>query len=202
MRLGVQIALCLALAAGSAMAQRGGGFRGGGFVGGGFNRGFGNRGFFGGGFWPGWGWGGLGYGDSYDYPFSYYPSYYPYYANGYAGGSGGYGGGYAGYQPSPNVTVIYPPAQPQPVTPVIREYDQFGQEVRPSGGSSASTSPIYLIAFNDHTIRAAASYYVEGRTLHYVTLDRQELTAPLDTIDRNLSQALNRERQVPFSLPQ
>jgi hypothetical protein len=243
MRFSVQIALCFALAAGSAMAQRGGGgggarggggfgggmrsgggsvggggggFRGGGgFVGGGFNRGFvgnrffvGNRGFFGGGFWPGWGggwwgwpgwglgWGGLGWGlgyaDSYDNPYGYYPNY----GNGYAGG-------YAGYQTSPNVTVVYPPAPPQPVTPVIREYDQFGQEIRPGGGGSpANTSPIYLIAFNDHTIRAAASYYVEGRTLHYVTLDRQELTAPLDTVDRNLSQALNRERQVPFSLPQ
>lgn len=242
MRLGVQIALCLALAAGTAVAQRGGGGGGargggggggarggGGFVGGGggfrggagfggFRGGFGGfRGGFGGfrggfnrfgfgfgfPFWYGYGLGfGLGYGDFYDYPYSYYPSYYPYYANGYGGYGGGYGGGYASYQTSPNVTVVYPPPQPQPVTPVIREYDQFGQEIRPGGGPSANTSPIYLIAFNDHTIRAAASYYVEGRTLHYVTLDRQEVTAPLDSVDRNLSQALNRERQVPFSLPQ
>jgi hypothetical protein len=247
MRRGLQVALCLALAAGTAVAQRGGGgggarggggfggggmrggggfvgggggFRGGGgfqggfggFRGGGFNRGFfGNRGFngfFGTGFWPGWGWGlgwgglgwgGLGYADFYDNPYGYYPSYYPSYGNGYAGG---YAGGYASNQTSPNVTVIYPPAQPQAVTPVIREYDQFGQEIRPGGGSPASTTPIYLIAFTDHTIQAVASYYVEGRTLHYVTLQYEQRTAPLDTVDRNLSQALNRERGVPFSLPQ
>jgi hypothetical protein len=253
MKLGLQVVLCLTLAGGTAMAQRGGGGGGarggggfggggmrggggfggggmrggGGFVGGGGgfrggggfvgNRGFvgnknfffGNRGFFNGAFWPGWGWGwgglgwgwgwgglgwgGLGYADYYDNPYAYY-------GNGYAGG---YGGGYAGYQTSPNVTVIYPPAQPQVVTPVIREYDQFGQEVRPGGGgSSASTTPIYLIAFTDHTIQAVASYYVEGKTLHYVTLQFEQRTAPLETVDRNLSQALNRERGVQFSLPQ
>jgi hypothetical protein len=268
MRLGLQIVLCLSLAGGTALAQRGGGgarggggfgggmrggggfvgggggfrgggfvggggfrggggfvgggggFRGGGFVGGGFggnrtvitNRfGFGNRfGGFGFGGWPSWGWGGWpawGWGDfgyaDYSYPYAYYPSYYPYYGDTYAGGYGaGYGAGYAGYQTSPNVTVIYPPTQPSVVTPVIREYDQYGQEIHPSAGSSASTSPIYLIAFNDHTIRAVSSYYVEGRTLHYVTLQHEEREVPLDTVDRNLSQALNRERQVPFSLPQ
>ena len=100
------------------------------------------------------------------------------------------------------MTVIYPPAQPQVVTPMIREYDQFGQEIRPGGGAAATTSPIYLIAFTDHTIVAAASYYVEGKTLHYVTLQYEQRTAPLETVDRNLSQALNRERQVPFALPQ
>jgi hypothetical protein len=192
----------------------GGGFRGG-FVGGGFRGGFvgsrgfvGNRVFFGSSFWPYWGlgwgglgwgglgWGGLGWGgldyasDFSSYPGGYYPS----------------GGGYAGFQTSPNVTVIYPPQQapivPDVARPVIREYDQFGQEIRPSGGSSISTSPIYLIAFTDHTIRAVAQYWVAGKTLHYITLEREEHQAPLETVDRNLSQALNHERQVPFTLPQ
>ena len=103
------------------------------------------------------------------------------------------------------MTVVYPPEQAPAVVsaarPVIREYDQYGQELRPRGGSQASGSPIYLIAFNDHTIRAAASYSVEGRTLHYVTLEHEERQAPVDTVDRTLSQALNRERGVPFSLP-
>jgi hypothetical protein len=102
---------------------------------------------------------------------------------------------------------VYPPQQtaivPDVARPVIREYDQFGQEVRPTTGSApTSGSPIFLIAFNDHTIRAVAQYWVVGKTLHYVTLEREEHQAPLDTIDRNLSQALNHERQVPFSLPQ
>jgi len=241
MRFGLQVALCVALAAGTAMAQRGGGARGGGggfgggarggggvvgggarggggfvgggfrggggFVGGGFRGGggyrggfYGYRGFYGG-YWPAyypyWGLGfGYGYGPDYYYsdPYAYYPSSsYP------------YNSGYASYQTSPNVTVVYPPEQaPAGYTArsVIREYDQYGQELRPSGGSQASRSPIYLIAFTDHTIRAVESYRVEGGTLHYVTLEHEDRQAPLDTVDRTLSQALNRERQVPFSLPQ
>jgi hypothetical protein len=109
------------------------------------------------------------------------------------------------------VTVIYPAAPqaqaPQyvsPAQPVTRTYDQYGQEVRPaaSSSSSASGSPIYLIAGKDQVIRAAASYWVDGRTLHYVTLQHEEKQVPLDSIDRPLTLQLNRERRVAFELPQ
>jgi hypothetical protein len=194
----------------------GGGFGGGGFrggFGGGFNRGFGGYGYgfgrFGYGYGYGWPYWGLGlYGAAlwdydlwdygaypYGYPYSYpaYPYPYSYPASPYDG--------YASYQTSPNVTVVYP-QQPQTARPVLREYDQYGQEIRPSGGSSAAAgSPIYLIAFNDHVIRAAAAYWVDGSTLHYVTLEHEEKTAPLNTVDRSLSSQLNRERQIQFQLP-
>jgi hypothetical protein len=199
----------------------GGGFRGGGFVGGGFRGGF--RGGFGfrgfrnpvlvGGFWPGWGWGGWGWGGgwggwgypysvdygydpyAYSYPSSAYPASYPAYSAGYPA------------QPANNVTVVYPPQQSaQTPTLVVREYDQFGQEVLRApagpvtGGNVPSGSPVYLLAFKDHSIRAAAAYWVNGVTLHYVTLDRQQVQVPLDSIDQNLSLQLNHERHVPFSL--
>jgi hypothetical protein len=51
-------------------------------------------------------------------------------------------------------------------------------------------------------IRAAAAYWVEGRTLHYVTLQHEEKQAPIESVDRDLSMRLNRERRVTFSLPQ
>jgi hypothetical protein len=131
----------------------------------------------------------------------YWPSYYDYdyYPYGYS---------YPAYDVSPRVTVIYP-QQAQAATravyverarPVTREYDEFGQEVRPSG--EAAASPIYLIAFKDGVIRAAGSYRVEARTLHYVTLQREPRETPLDDIDRELTLRLNRERRVPFQLPQ
>jgi hypothetical protein len=204
----------------------GGGFRGGGFGGGGFRGGFGGgfrgfgfrnfgfrnfgfrNGFYGGYYWPYWGYGGYGYGlaywpdyDYYDYPYDYgYPYGYPGY------GSAGYG--YGGSQP--NVTVIYPPATaplPQTVyvaTPSIHEYDENGREIIPSTAdrSDVDASPIYLIAFKDHVIRAASSYRVEGKTLHYVTLENEARNVSLDTVDRGFSLQLNRERRVPFQLPQ
>jgi hypothetical protein len=143
------------------------------------------------------------------WPYAYDPYYYGY--SPYATYDSGYGG-YASYQTSPNVTVIYPqqgyaqtadayapPAPPERAHPVTREYDQYGQEIRPAGPGGGA--PTYLIAFNDHVIRAAVAYWVDGRTLHYVTLEHEEKQVSLDTVDRSLSSQLNRERQVPFQLP-
>ena len=83
---------------------------------------------------------------------------------------------------------------------MTRDYDQFGQETRP-GGAAAASSPIYLFAFQDHVIRAAASYWVDGHTLHYVTLQHEQKEAPLDSLDRPLTLQLNRERRTPVQLP-
>ena len=238
MRMSLGIALCWLLA-GSAMAQRGGGFRsgmGGGFrggMGGGFRGGMGGgfRGGMGGGFRGGIG-GGFrgnmggfrpgfnnrfignrfffdnrfnrrffGFGGAVAYPaygfdFSYWPDYadYPYY--------GSASTAYPAYQLSPNVTVIYPPQSQtvpapvyvQPVEPTTRDY-------QPDNGNSADGSPLYLIALKDHVIRAAIAYWVEGKTLHYITLQHEQREVPVDMVDRNFSVQLNRERGVPFPLP-
>ena len=77
----------------------------------------------------------------------------------------------------------------------MHEYDSSGVEIKPS-------SPIYLIAFKDHVIRAASSYHVEGGNLYYVTLEREEKRVALDSIDRAFTLQLNRERHVPFQLPE
>lgn len=217
----------------------GGGIRGGGgFGGGGFRGGFGGGGFrggFGGGYgrglgygfygglgygWGGWGWGSPWWGYGYPlYDFGWDPGY-PYdYGYPYDNSYGSYAGYPEGsYQTSPNVVVVNPPSNPgyanivssQRANPVMRQYDQYGQEVQPQlpsgysnsgGASAAASSPIYLIAFNDHVIRAASAYWADGRTLHYVTLQHEEKQAPLESVDRSLTMQLNRERRVPFQLP-
>jgi hypothetical protein len=221
--------------AGGLMAQRGGGghgggggIRGGGGIGGfrggggiatgGFRGGYGGIGYGRGIYGYGYGrgiYGGYGYGlglYGWGGGLGYYSPYYGYWDDPYYST---YTSGYAPpveYNPSPNVTVIYPaaPQAPQappvydtPVRPMVRSYDQYGQEVEPSGPAPSSNgSPIYLIAMKDQTIRAAAAYWVDGRTLHYVTLQHEEKQAPLDSVDRGLSLQLNRERRVAFQLPQ
>jgi len=233
MKVLLQLALCGCLAAGVALAQRGGGhggggggmrggasvsrgfsgggFRGGGggFSGGGYRGGgyggfrggfrggsYGFRGYYGG-YWPYWGYPYFGFGYSYwpgyyDYPYDYYS--YPSYS-------------YPAYQPSSNVTVVYPQtAQAAPSTvyvehanPNLRQYDEYGQELR-QPSASGNGSPVYLIAFRDQSIRAAVAYWVDGRTLHYVTQQHEERQVSLDSIDRDFTLRLNRERHVPFSL--
>ena len=208
MRLVWQLLLCSVLTIGTVSAQRGGGgargggfgggirgggfgggFRGGGFGGGafrgggfgGFRGGLGFRGGFGrfgfGAFYPFYG---FGFGPYFGFPY-YWPGYYP------------YDYGYA-RQPSANTVVVYPPQQVAGSS-VTRSYDQYGQGIR------SNASPLYLIAFNDHTIRPANSYRIDGNTLHYVTMEHEEKQAPFDTVDRALSLQLNRERSVPFELP-
>lgn len=185
---------------------RGGGFRGGfgGFRGGFFGRPFGFRSSFG--FFPSFGFGYSYWPGYYDYGYPYDYSSYPSYS-------------YPAYQPSSNVTVVYPQtAQAAPsqvyaerANSNLRQYDEYGQEMRqPSagsngsnggyGGSGGSGSPLYLLAFRDQSIRAAVAYWVDGRTLHYVTQQHEERQASLDTIDRDFTLRLNHERHVPFSL--
>jgi len=84
---------------------------------------------------------------------------------------------------------------------VTREYDQFGQEIKPAAPSGPIASPLYLITFRDGAIRAATSYRVDGKVLHYVTLQHEEKQAPLDSLDRALTLQLNRERRVSLQLP-
>jgi hypothetical protein len=204
-----RVVLCVCLVAFAATAQRGGGGArggGGGFHGGGGGfRGGGGFGHVGGlgysGFRGGFGYRSYGYPDYYGgfYGYSYWPGYYNY-------GYSPYGYYPYSYDTSANVTVLYPaPIQDAPSTayagrpdPVAGQYDQYGQEIKPSTGGAA---PIYLLAFTDHVIRAAEAYWVDGKTLNYITLDYQQKQAPLDTVDRDLSLQLNRERRVPFSLP-
>ncbi len=203
-----------------------GGFRGGyggrGFVGRGFvGRGFVGRGFVGHGFRP---FGYYRFGYPY-YGFSRRAFWYPYapvyfgaywdYGWGYDPGWG-YGASYVPvYPPQPAVTVVYPQNAAPPTPSVIinqlpprsaaperrTEPETYRSEAerRPS---RADRSDVYLIAFNDRTIRAALAYWVTDGTLHYLDLDHVRRTAPLSAVDRQFSAELNRERRVPFDLPE
>jgi hypothetical protein len=99
------------------------------------------------------------------------------------------------------VNVVYPPQQVQVerARPVTREYDEFGREVQPA--PAANASPIYLFAFADHTIQAASSYRVEAGTLYFTTLQHEQKKAATDSLDRDLTMQLNRERGVVVRLP-
>ena len=185
----------------------GGRFFGGGFGRSGYARYGGFRGFYRGwypgcttGFGLGYGYGGSGYG----YDQSYYGS--PYY------GSSNYNYPSYGYSYSPPTVVIsgsgyygtntsqgpddrdygYPPSRsavPEETSP------------RPPSDSTDYKSTLYLIALKDHNVRPALTYWVEAGAVHYVTVDHEMKQVPLTSIDRDLSERLNRERHMSFRLP-
>lgn len=182
---------------GSPAIRYGGGF--GGFRGGfarqpGFRGGFGFRTFPRFGFYPFYypglyGYGGYGYG--YD---SYPDDSYPYDSYGYSDANG-YGYADPGYAPSaPPVVIMQNGPAPHPPAPVVRLAPR-------APGPQQDESSLYLVAFQDGVIRAALAYWADGASLHYVSLDHEQKTAPLSSVDRALSERLNSERNVAFRLP-
>jgi len=144
--------------------------------------------------------------------------YVPYAVGGYYGGyyygdPGGYpySEGYPQQQYGGPQVVINQNFAPDVARPMVREYapDTYGgirvygpqSPVSEEVNAQPEESPTYLIAFKDHTIYAALAYWVEGDTLHYVTNQNTHNQVSLDLVDRELSDRLNRERQVDFRLP-
>lgn len=142
----------------------------------------------------------------YGYPI--YPSFYgglgyydPYWSAPYPDTSAGYAADYS--YPSdaaPPVIVNQEFQQPPAPEPTLREYS-FSPSGPPASVERKYGETLYLIAFSDGVIRAVLAYWVEGASLHYVTMDHEQTKVPLSTIDRALSERLNTERNVTFQLP-
>ncbi len=146
------------------------------------------------------------YGYSYGYPF-WAPDYFDY------GDQSQYG---AAYGPPPDASYYAAPpalaaAPQQPV--IINQY--FGipgpaQSNGPEIGNTSAQAPgdpigdpqnYYLIAYKNHAIYSALAYWVEDKTLHYVTTQNTHNQASLDLIDLDLTKSLNQRNDVPFAIP-
>ena len=160
-----------------------------------------------------------------------YPVYYGGYGYGYGyDPSVAYGPGYGDQQQAPAApsVVINQNFVPPQANPVVRDYSpsDSGQDQQQSGmrlyqappshpyadSAQTATQPqqpanddqptLYLIAFKNHNIVQALGYWMEGSTLHYVSVEHTLNQASLDLIDRDLSMRLNAERNIEFKLPQ
>jgi hypothetical protein len=92
--------------------------------------------------------------------------------------------------------------QVPPSHPYADAQTQPEQEYRGRRQAANDDQPtVYLIAFKDHSIVQALGYWMEGNTLHYVSVEHSLNQASVDLIDRSLSQRLNDERGVEFKFP-
>jgi hypothetical protein len=152
----------------------------------------------------------------YGYPFAYsvwVPDYFDY-INGQNQYSAPYAYG-AAYGPPPASSAYYAPpvvaqSPQQPV--IINQY--FGapgpQQVNtPEASATATQAPgdpigspqnYYLIAYKNHSVYTALAYWVEDKTLHYVTTQNTHNQASLDLIDLTLTKSLNERNDVPFTI--
>lgn len=153
----------------------------------------------------------------YGYPYAYsvwVPDYYDYLSDQsqYA----------APYGPPPDASGYYgpPPAlaaagPQQPVIinqyfggpPVPQQQGNAPPDTNTTSETQAPGDPIgspqnyYLIAYKNHAIYTALAYWVEDKTLHYVTTQNTHNQASLDLIDLTLTKSLNQRNEVPFSIP-
>jgi hypothetical protein len=86
------------------------------------------------------------------------------------------------------------PDQPEPAPAV-------GEQPTQPGDPLVEPASYYLIAYKDHAVYSALTYWVEGDTLHYVTTQNTHNQASLSLIDIDQSYKLNSDRSVPFSIP-
>lgn len=146
-----------------------------------------------------------------------YPYGYSYYVPGYFDDYDDYWNNYYYPPAAPSAVTSYvpvptaPEASQQPV--IINQY--FGvQPPAPANAAPQTTSntqapgaPLadpqnyYLIAYKNHAVYSALAYWVEDKTLHYVTTQNTHNQASLDLIDLNLTRTLNQSNDVPFSIP-
>ena len=164
----------------------------------------------------------------YGYPYAYsvwVPDYYDY-LDSQSQSASPYGYG-PQYGPAADASALYgppPAAAAGPQQPVIiNQY--FGAPGPPQGNapdantqgagfqgagandSQAPGDPIgspqnyYLIAYKNHAVYTALAYWVEDKTLHYVTTQNTHNQASLDLIDLTLTKSLNQHNDVPFAIP-
>jgi hypothetical protein len=99
-----------------------------------------------------------------------------------------------------NVTVVYPPQQAPSTVVIVRSSPPPPPvEFREALGPALQTT--YLIAFKNSVVRVADQYWVDGKTLYFLTIDHQRMSAPLNSVDRTTSRRLNSEQNVAFVLP-
>ncbi len=149
------------------------------------------------------------------------------YSGGLSGGLGGYplyvGGAYipsfaqdysdqTQLAPSPQQQYSAPPvvinqffgAPPQqfdsgPAAPTSTFYQPSAQRAVVAEESSPA-SQFYLLAFKDHSVYSARAYWIEDKTLHYVTPQNTHNQASLDLVDVDFTKQLNRNHDVPFTI--
>jgi hypothetical protein len=124
---------------------------------------------------------------------------------------GGYDNGYAAQEPAPaqraNPVMLQAgpdgdfTSVPQNPNPPIYEQRPQGQIMAAPEEPAAPEAPRYLLAFKDHTVYSAVAYWADGDTLHYFTNGNTHNQASLSLLDRPLTERLNKELGIDFSLP-
>jgi hypothetical protein len=108
--------------------------------------------------------------------------------------------------PQQDAAAAVPPAPPVIINQYFGVQPPYqGQPQQQDASPSSDPQPVsgdtyYLIAYKNHSVYTALAYWVEDKTLNYVTAGNTHNQASLDLIDMDLTKTLNQARGVPFSI--
>ncbi len=112
------------------------------------------------------------------------------------------------YPSSPNIIILQQPApqmivQQTPrevVPPEIHDYKES-----PAAAAAPPTArgeeAAFVIALNDGSHHSANAVWVQNNVLHYIDREDRHHQVPLQSVDRESTRKLNRERKLDFWLP-
>jgi hypothetical protein len=86
-----------------------------------------------------------------------------------------------------------PPSAPAP--------QASNRDTAAPGAPLSDPQNYYLIAYKDHAVYPALAYWIEDKTLHYVTTQNTHNQASIDLIDVPLTTKLNQDHNVTFTIP-
>lgn len=122
-------------------------------------------------------------------------------------GLAGYDYGYAEPSPAvfappvyapPPVYAITPERPPEPATMVIHEYQPASTSAIPTQDVEP---PMFAIVLKSGTTVSASAVVAQNDALHIVDADGAHVRIPLDTVDREGTRRVNRERKLQLQLP-
>jgi hypothetical protein len=97
-------------------------------------------------------------------------------------------------QPLPQTIVQQVPRET--VRAEIHEYQPTAAETAPG-----EEQPAFTIVLKDGSVQSAVAVSVQDDVLQYVDPDGEHRRVPLDTVDRQATRRVNRERKLELHLP-
>ena len=116
------------------------------------------------------------------------------------------GGFEYGYPPASNIIIMEEPPPPQVIVQQVPRETVRAEihEYRPTAPTetvSGEEQPAFTIVLRDGSMRPAVAVSVQDDVLHYVDPDGEHRRLPLDTVDREATRRVNRERKLELRLP-
>jgi hypothetical protein len=112
------------------------------------------------------------------------------------------GGDDYGYPPAPNIIIMEQPPPQTIVQQAPRETVRAEiHEYQPTEPVPGEEQPAFAIVLKDGSVQSAVAVSVQDDVLQYVDPDGEHRRVPLDTVDRQTTRRVNRERKLELHLP-